>query len=178
MSGFFSMLLQSYIMVARVPRHVALLMGGQPLLFLSLGSESTPLGFVNLPSLTRYHLSQPFWGNMVARAGAGARPIPYSRLDSKNLADAIRLCLTPEAAAAAQQIATKMRAESGVTAAVQSFHRHLPLERMRCHVLPNHAAVWTCVKSKRKIYLSKPAAQILIEKSMIDAKDIRSAYAF
>ncbi|RAH68605.1 putative sterol glucosyltransferase [Aspergillus aculeatinus CBS 121060] len=117
---------------------------------------------------------QPFWGNMVARAGAGARPIPYSRLDSKNLADAIRLCLTPEAAAAAQQIATKMRAESGVTAAVQSFHRHLPLERMRCHVMPNHAAVWKCVKSKRKIYLSKPAAQILIEKSMIDAKDIRS----
>ncbi|PYH83635.1 sterol glucosyltransferase [Aspergillus uvarum CBS 121591] len=117
---------------------------------------------------------QPFWGNMVARAGAGAKPIPYSRLNSKNLSDAIRLCLTPGAAAAAQQIATKMRAESGVTAAVQSFHRHLPLERMRCHVMPNQAAVWKCVISKRKIYLSKAAAQILIEKSAIDVKDIRS----
>ncbi|PYI23104.1 sterol glucosyltransferase [Aspergillus violaceofuscus CBS 115571] len=117
---------------------------------------------------------QPFWGDMLARAGAGAKPIPYSRLNSKNLSDAIRLCLTPGAAAAAQQIATKMRAESGVTAAVQSFHRHLPLERMRCHVMPNQAAVWKCVKSKRKICLSKAAAQILIEKSAIDAKDIRS----
>ncbi|RAL15750.1 putative sterol glucosyltransferase [Aspergillus homomorphus CBS 101889] len=117
---------------------------------------------------------QPFWGNMVARAGAGARPIPYSRLNSQDLADAISFCLTPQAAAAAQQISAKMRTESGVTAAVQSFHRHLPLERMRCRVMPNQAAAWTIIKSKQKIHLCKPVAQILIEKSLINAKDIRS----
>ncbi|PYH42318.1 uncharacterized protein BP01DRAFT_136585 [Aspergillus saccharolyticus JOP 1030-1] len=110
---------------------------------------------------------------MVARAGAGVRPIPYSRLNSQNLANAMRFCLTTQAATAAQQIAAKMRNESGVAAAVKSFHRHLPLNRMRFHVMPNRAAVWTCVKSNRKINLSKPAAKILIEKPMIDVKEIR-----
>ena len=119
------------------------------------------------------HHSQPFWGNMVAQAGAGPNPIPHALLDPQNLADAIQFCLTPEAAAAAHEISIKMQTESGVAAAVNSFHRNLPLERMRCSVMPDQAAVWTYTNGKRPMNLSKAAVNILIENNKIEAKHIR-----
>lgn len=121
----------------------------------------------------QYDPSQPFWGNMVAKAGAGPSPIPHASLDPDNLASAIKFCLTPEAATAAVEISTKMQAESGVAAAVDSFHRNLPLGRMRCAVMPNQVAVWTYKKRKQSLHLSKAAAEILIEHDRIDATQIR-----
>ncbi|KAJ5569933.1 Sterol 3-beta-glucosyltransferase [Penicillium hispanicum] len=123
------------------------------------------------PFLTE--LSQPFWGNMVAKAGAGPEPIPHASLNPQNLAAAIELCLTPEALVAAQEISIKMQSDSGVKAAVDSFHRNLPLDRMRCSVLPDQAAVWTYGKGKRSMHLSKTAMSILIEHGRIDAKNIK-----
>jgi hypothetical protein len=78
--------------------------------------------------------SQPFWGNMVAVAGAGPKPIHHKSLNAQNLAEAIAFCLTPEAAAAAGKIAVQMSSETGVRTAVDSFHSHLPVEKMACDV--------------------------------------------
>ncbi|KAJ6034155.1 hypothetical protein N7499_003256 [Penicillium canescens] len=116
---------------------------------------------------------QPFWGDMIARAGAGPRPIPQASLNTRNLTDAIRFCLTAEANEAAQRISMKMRTESGLNAAVESFYRHLPAQRMRCQIMPKQAAVWTYIKSKRQIQLSKTAVQTLIDHSKIEIKHLR-----
>jgi hypothetical protein len=110
---------------------------------------------------------------MVAKAGAGPEPIPHAGLNPENLASAIRYCLTPEAAAAAQEIAVKMKTESGVLAAVNSFHRNLPLDRMRCSIMPDQPAVWTYKKGKQSLNLSKAAVNILIEHQRIESTNIK-----
>jgi hypothetical protein len=110
---------------------------------------------------------------MVFHAGAGPAPIPYASLTVDNLTTAVRFCLTPNAEAAAQKIAVIMKAESGVDAAVDSFHRNLPTERMRCHVMPNQAAVWTYKRGERKMNLSKATVQTLIDHNKIDPKHLR-----
>lgn len=116
--------------------------------------------------------SQPFWGDMVAESGAGPRPIPQKRLDAQNLAEAIRFCLTPEAAAAAGQLAARMRRENGVVSAVRSFHANLPLDKMRCEILEDQVAVWTCKRGKTHIRLSKLAAGVLFQHLKIDQKRV------
>lgn len=112
--------------------------------------------------------SQPFWGQMVAAAGAGPVPIPHRLLDSTNLAEAIRYCLTPQAAAAARGIAEKMRAESGVRRAVDSFHANLPLERMKCDIFPDKPACWRVKKKDGVCKLSKVAAEVLVSGGALD----------
>lgn len=110
---------------------------------------------------------------MVAKAGAGPYPIPHAELDPEMLAAAIQFSLTPEAAAAAHEISIKMQTESGVAAAVDSFHRQLPLDRMRCNVMPDQVAVWAYKKGKKPLILSKTAVNILIEHDRIDPNHIK-----
>lgn len=107
--------------------------------------------------------SQMFWGRMVATAGAGPKPIPHGSLNSDNLADAIRFCLKPQALAAAKAIADKMRSESGVLRAVQSFHAQLAMEEQRCDILPGLPAAWKYRGRKARLKLSKLACEILKE---------------
>jgi hypothetical protein len=72
---------------------------------------------------------QPFWGEMIARAGAGPDPCvavgillryagaqvmrstPSGELNAERLADALRFCGTAEAQAAAQALGAKIRDE-------------------------------------------------------------------
>ncbi|GAB1213637.1 hypothetical protein ATERTT37_002787 [Aspergillus terreus] len=116
---------------------------------------------------------QPFWGHMVARAGAGPKPIPYASLTFEKLAAAIQFCLTPNAITAAQNIAQQMQTERGVMSAVESFYSHLPLDRMRCCVMPDQAAAWTYRKGKKTLNLSKVAVQVLIQNERINEKQLR-----
>jgi hypothetical protein len=110
---------------------------------------------------------------MVAKAGAGPSPIPHSQLTAENLSEAIRYCLSEEASQAAMAISVKMECEEGVRAAVQSFHRQLPLERMRCDLVPKEPAVWQYDKSKHLIKLSKVAAEMLLSEKLIEAKHLK-----
>jgi hypothetical protein len=103
---------------------------------------------------------------MVAAAGAGPPPIPHQLLDSSNLAQAISFCLTPEAMAAAHELSSK------ISAAAQSFHANLPLEKIQCDILPHLPAAWEY--KELPIKLSKIAAQVLIHNSVLSASDIRS----
>ncbi|KAJ5492819.1 hypothetical protein N7539_001565 [Penicillium diatomitis] len=119
---------------------------------------------------------QPFWGAMVAAAGAGPDPIPHKQLTANSLADGIRYCLSKHAAAAASNIAQKMSSESGVHAAVSSFHRHLPVDRMQCDLYPSQPAVWSVSvpKSRKKLKLSKFAAEVLVKDRLIDQKSLNT----
>ncbi|KAL1966364.1 hypothetical protein VTN77DRAFT_4506 [Rasamsonia byssochlamydoides] len=114
----------------------------------------------------------PFFGE-VAVAGAGPKPIPYKSLNSRNLAEAIRYCLTPEASSAAQHIAAQMRAETGVKAAVESFHANLPLDKLRCDILVDKPAAWAYKKGKKPMKLSKIAVEILMGHLKMDPKKVK-----
>ena len=120
---------------------------------------------------------QPFWGSMVAKAGAGAeKPIPYKDLSIDIFAEGIRQCLSPEAQKHAQELAENIALEGdGAENAVQSFHNHLPLEgknSMRCSIIPDQVAVWE-LKRARLLQLSSLAAEFLVEKKKLKYHDLR-----
>ncbi|KAJ5546567.1 hypothetical protein N7494_004152 [Penicillium frequentans] len=120
---------------------------------------------------------QPFWGSMIAAAGAGLEPIPHKRLTVERLADAITYCLTPGAAAAAQVMADRINQEDGVRAAVKSFHAHLPRRDMECDLVPGEPAVWKFKKGRRIVKLSKLAAMVLRNRGCLQEKHLqRSRY--
>lgn len=110
---------------------------------------------------------------MVARVGAGPRPIPHTQLAPESLAGGIRYCLSKEAVAAAASLATKMESEEGVKAAAQSFHRQLPLEHIRCEIIPEQPAVWVYSKSKVPIRLSKTATEIILLNAQAESKHMK-----
>ncbi|CAG8893446.1 unnamed protein product [Penicillium egyptiacum] len=116
---------------------------------------------------------QPFWGTMVAAAGAGPNPIPHEELSVDILAEGIRYCLTEQATTAASTIAIKMGSEIGVQAAVSSFHRHLPLELLPCDICPGQTAVWSYSTGARKVKISKLAAAKLIAQDLLDPKRLK-----
>jgi len=119
---------------------------------------------------------QPFWGAMVAKAGAGAHEaVPYKRLTANKLAEGIKQCLSPEAKENAEKIAKGIAAEGdGAENAVKSFHRSLPLRgehSMRCSILEDRVAVWTMKKSI--IRLSALAVDLLVSNKRIKRRDLR-----
>lgn len=129
-------------------------------------------GHERLYSKTNSFYSQPFWGDMVAIAGAGPKPIPHKQLNVQNLSDAIRFCLTPEASAAAGELAAKMKTENGVATAAKSFHANLPLEILQCDILPDEPASWEFKRGKKHLKLSKKAAGILVDRLKISQKNM------
>ncbi|KAF5858188.1 hypothetical protein ETB97_004690 [Aspergillus alliaceus] len=137
------------------------------------GTTACGLRFGKPTTIVPFFGDQPFWGRMIAASGAGAEPIPQKSLTAENLAEAIRYCLTPQARAAAEDIAIRMQSESGVKMAVESFHRNLPLDRMRCQILPDQPASWVYKKSAKPIYLSKLAGQILLDHMRIEPRSLQ-----
>ncbi|KAJ9490101.1 hypothetical protein VN97_g3169 [Penicillium thymicola] len=116
---------------------------------------------------------QQFWGEMVSAAGAGPDPTPYKQLNVNVLAHAVRFCLIPEAVRSAQGIAAKMGKEKGVQTAVESFHRNLPKGLVECDLLPESPAVWRYRLGKKRFRLSKVAAEILVDKNLLDVKRLK-----
>jgi len=69
---------------------------------------------------------QPFWGRHVARLGVGPEPIPHRQLTVERLARAIRAAVSdPGMRLRAAELGAQLRAEDGVTTAVEAFHRFL-----------------------------------------------------
>ncbi|GKT83915.1 sterol glucosyltransferase [Colletotrichum tofieldiae] len=138
------------------------------------GAGTTACGLLNgrPTTIVPFFGDQPFWGDMVAIAGAGPKPIPHKQLNAQNLADAIRFCLTPEAAAAAGKVAAKMKTENGVATAAKSFHANLPLEILQCDIFPDQPAVWEFKRGKKHMKLSKRAAGVLLDHLKIGRKNM------
>ncbi|TKA68789.1 hypothetical protein B0A49_10443 [Cryomyces minteri] len=119
---------------------------------------------------------QPFWGNMVAAAKAGAHEcIPYKKLTTERLTEGIKQCLTDEARENAGKIAKSIEKEGdGAENAVRSFHRSLPLRgehSMRCSVLEDRVAVWQLKDTHLR--LSALAAELLVERKKIKWHDLK-----
>ena len=114
---------------------------------------------------------QPFWGAMVARAGAGPDPIPHKQLTADKLANAISFCLKPESLERAKKLASKIAAERGSDMGAQSFHQHLDADRLRCTLAPSRAATWRIKRTQ--VRLSAFAACTLANANLLDFHDLK-----
>lgn len=115
---------------------------------------------------------QPFWGAMVARAGAGPSPIPFKELTAQGLADAILYALRPETLDRAKELGEKIRAEDGCEAGAASFHAQLDMDRLRCMLAPNRPAVWLLKTTTGGVCLSAFAATVLGNEHVIDLNEL------
>jgi hypothetical protein len=119
---------------------------------------------------------QPFWGSMVARAGAGPSPIPYKELTAQGLANAILEALKPETLERARELGERIREEKGCEAGAASFHAQMDVDRLRCLMAPGRAAVWR-VKTKGSntddVRLSTFAATVLGNEGVLDVNQLR-----
>lgn len=114
---------------------------------------------------------QPFWGAMVARAGAGPDPIPHRQLSADKLADAINFCLRPESLDRAKELASKIATERGSDMGAQSFHQLLKPDRLRCALAPSRPAAWRVKRTK--VRLSAFAACTLANANLLDLQDLK-----
>ncbi|PNP73834.1 hypothetical protein FNYG_12793 [Fusarium nygamai] len=149
------------------------------------GAGTTACGLLNAcPTfIVPFFGDQPFWGSMVAKAGAGPFPIRHKELDIDNLTKSIETLLAPATKTAALRISEAMRTENGVAQAVQSFHHHLPRDTLMCDLLPGKAAAWIydakrLNKKDRKRFknglrLSPRALSVLSNRQKIDLTKMR-----
>lgn len=114
---------------------------------------------------------QPFWGAMVARAGAGPDPIPHKQLTADSLAEAIKVCLKPESQERAQELAAKIASENGSDNGAESFHQNLNLDGLRCNLAPCRAAVWRVRRTQ--VRLSAMAACTLANEGLLEFNDLK-----
>ena len=114
---------------------------------------------------------QPFWGLMIARAGAGPEPIPYKNLTADNLATALLESLKPSIQQNAAELGAKISKELGAEAGAKSFHNQLNVDSLRCSLLPNRVAVWRVKRTK--VRLSALAAAVLGQEGLLDFHDLK-----
>ncbi|KAK5114000.1 hypothetical protein LTR62_003123 [Meristemomyces frigidus] len=114
---------------------------------------------------------QPFWGAMVARAGAGPDPIPSKELTADKLAAAIEVCLQPSSQERAKELANSIAHENGSQVGAQAFHQHLSVDSLRCNLSPARAAVWRLKRTQ--VRLSAMAACTLANAGLLDFNDIK-----
>jgi len=128
------------------------------------GSTSTALKYGKPTVIVPFIGDNYLWGAIVARAGAGAHaPIPYMKLTTEALAEAIRECLRPEAIVNATKVAEAISREgNGAHKAVASFLSKLPSnEASRCYFFKNRLAIWQDRQTGTR--LSALAAYILLK---------------
>lgn len=114
---------------------------------------------------------QPFWGSMVAKAGAGPEPIPYKQLTSDKLAAAISDALHPEALQRAQGLGLSISKESGADRGAEDFQDKLDVDSLRCSAAPDRAAVWRVKRTN--IRLSSFAATVLGAEGLLDFANLK-----
>lgn len=114
---------------------------------------------------------QPFWGQMIARAGAGPSPTAFKNLTTDILADNIVFALRPDVQAAAKELASHIAQEDGAQEAARDMNSRLGLDDMRCDICPDRLAVWE--HKKTGAHLSTFAMLCLIDSDVFGADQIR-----
>lgn len=114
---------------------------------------------------------QPFWGAMVARAGAGPDPIPHKQLTAEKLAEAINYALRPESLDRAKELSQKISQEKGSDSGAQSFHQMLKVDELRCSLCPTRSAVWRIKRTQ--VRLSALAAVTLANEGALSFSELK-----
>ncbi|KAH8596187.1 hypothetical protein B0O99DRAFT_125217 [Bisporella sp. PMI_857] len=113
---------------------------------------------------------QPFWGSMIARAGAGPEPIPYKKLTAELLAAQLRIALAPETLTKARELGQKIASEQGSDVGAKHFHSALD-PNMQCAILPGRVAVWRLKRTN--VLISAKAAAVLCMQDQIHEGDFK-----
>lgn len=108
---------------------------------------------------------QPFWGQMVARAGAGPVSVPFKELTAEILAASITFALRPETQEAVKIMAYNIGEEDGALETAQDFQDKLNVDHLRCDICPDRVANWIHIKSGA--HLSSFAIGCLIDQELI-----------
>lgn len=114
---------------------------------------------------------QPFWGAMIARAGAGPIPVPSKQLTADKLADAILDALKPKTLQRAEELGARISSENGTDVGAKCFHDKLDMDAMRCLVSPNRVAVWRVRRTT--VRLSAFAATTLFNENLLDFNSLK-----
>ncbi|KAI9820095.1 MAG: hypothetical protein M1832_003802 [Thelocarpon impressellum] len=114
---------------------------------------------------------QPFWGAMIARAGAGPPPVPYKHINSDKLAAAILDALRPAALDMAAELGQKIAQEKGTETAAMRFHDNLNVDDLRCSLSPGQVACWRVKRTNFR--LSALAATILGNAGLLEFSDLK-----
>lgn len=114
---------------------------------------------------------QPFWGAMIAKAGAGPKPVPQKQLTADNLAEAIQEALKPQTLERARLLSSKISQEKGSNVGAQSFHQFLEVDKLRCSLAPSRGAVWRVKRTD--VRLSALAAAVLVNEGLLDFQDLK-----
>ncbi|KAF4953377.1 hypothetical protein FSARC_12428 [Fusarium sarcochroum] len=114
---------------------------------------------------------QPFWGQMMARAGAGPVSVPYKELTAEILAESITFALQPEVQEVAREMALQIEEEDGSGGAAQDIQDRLGIENLRCDICPERLATW--LHQKTGAHLSGFAVACLIDHGLIQSSDLK-----
>ncbi|KAF9871095.1 udp- transferase [Colletotrichum karsti] len=114
---------------------------------------------------------QPFWGQMIARAGAGPMPVPFKEMTAETLASSIVFALKPEVQFAVQQMAERIAQEDGAGETAKDIQERLALDGMRCDICPERLATWR--HKKTGAHLSSFAVGCLVDKGLIKPHDFK-----
>ncbi|KAI4220457.1 MAG: hypothetical protein LQ349_008081 [Xanthoria aureola] len=109
---------------------------------------------------------QPFWGSMVAKAGAGPWPTAYKQLTSGKLAASILEALNPDVLDRAGKLGQSISHEQGTQSGAKDFQAKLDINSLRCSVAPSRAAAWRVKRTN--IRLSPFAATLLAKEGLLD----------
>ncbi|KAH7140060.1 hypothetical protein B0J13DRAFT_639354, partial [Dactylonectria estremocensis] len=112
---------------------------------------------------------QPFWGQMVARAGAGPTPVPFKEMTAETLAASILFALKPAVGKAAQKMSHTITQENGASKAAADFLDRLGIDDLRCDLCPDRLAIWRYKSTG--IRLSGFAMSCLLDKGLIQPND-------
>ena len=137
------------------------------------GAGTTAAGIaLGIPTvIVPFFGDQPFWGAMVAKAGAGPLPVPSKHLTAEHLAAAILEALNPAMLERAQELGEKIKSEQGSHAGAKSFHDSLSLNTLRCLLSPKRMAAW---RIKRTHFMLSPfAATALSNEGLLDFADLK-----
>lgn len=108
---------------------------------------------------------QPFWGQMIARAGAGPVSVPFKELTAEILAESIKFALKPETQEAVKAMAYNIGEEDGAGDTAQDFQNRLNVDHLRCDICPDRVANW--IHTKTGAHLSSFAVACLIDQELI-----------
>lgn len=145
------------------------LAAGKPTVIVPFFGDVRCLILVHIEDTNRSQ--QRFWGEIVAKAGAGPQPIPFEKLTADQLADQVQMALRPDIKRQARYIQLKLANEDGCEKGSRIFHRFLDIDDKRCAILPERLAVWEL--PNLQIKLSSLTAAILIEHQLLQRSDLR-----
>lgn len=114
---------------------------------------------------------QPFWGQMIARAGGGPTPVPFKEMTAETLASSITFALQPEIQGAVQEMADRIASEDGAGETAGDFQEQLGLDVFRCDMCPERLAVWR--HKATGAHLSGFALACLVTKGLVEPREVK-----